>query len=405
MKQATKTLKVLLFEDNDADAFLVREYLSGSGTEDFEINSFGTFREGHEFLLAAPNGDIDVILLDLTLPDAHQLEALEKIHSQWSHIPVLILTGLDSEEMAYKALKKGAQDYISKNQMNRDGLIRAIHYAIERKDAVSAVVKLASRLKRQNEKMSFDLKLAKEMQMALFPDSNAAEQMESDPQGRKWHLSYRYIPCEDLAGDFFKAWPLDNNRMGILICDVMGQGVSAALVAALIRGFVDEDSEFLEKPGLLLSHLNAKMKANLWDRGMEIFASTLYLIADPHEGCITVASGGHLELYRTSPQERRARSLSGENECPALGIRDNVQFIEESYPYSPNDTVILCTDGLCSISNSKQQCFDTQIETVLEDHIESELDPMLDSLISAARSFSNEEQMNDDICLLGLKFG
>src|SRR6187549_2203340 len=84
-----------------------------------------------ELRLAAPA--VDVILLDLGLPDAEGLEAVRRAHAAAPRVPLLVLTGLDDESLAIRALQEGAQDYLVKGQIETRGLLRAIRYAIERK--------------------------------------------------------------------------------------------------------------------------------------------------------------------------------------------------------------------------------------------------------------------------------
>ena len=124
-----KTLQTLLIEDNPGDARLIREMLSEVGPEAFELQTAETLSEG--FRCIAENS-IDLTLLDLTLPDSRGLETLEKVRSEFPTIPVVVLTGLDDEEIGMKAVQGGAQDYLVKGKVDAHMLVRSARYAVQR---------------------------------------------------------------------------------------------------------------------------------------------------------------------------------------------------------------------------------------------------------------------------------
>ena len=122
-------IKALLVEDNPGDARLIQEMLA-------EIRSVPIDVKCAERLNIALNlieqSEFDVVLLDLTLPDSRGLETCITLRSEAPHIPIIILTGLDDEALALKAVRNGAQDYLVKGQVHGDLIARAIRYAIQR---------------------------------------------------------------------------------------------------------------------------------------------------------------------------------------------------------------------------------------------------------------------------------
>src|SRR3972149_12251146 len=109
-----KTIKVLLIEDNPDDAELIRRKLSSSGNGRFKIIPATKLKEGLQYL--ARNG-ADLVLSDLGLPDSHGLDTITQVLYQAPHTPVVVLSGLDDEALAIKAVQLGAQDYQVKGQM------------------------------------------------------------------------------------------------------------------------------------------------------------------------------------------------------------------------------------------------------------------------------------------------
>ena len=125
-------IRVLLIEDNPGDALLIEEALHDVPTPAFGLDHVDRLSLGLERLA---RGDIDVILLDLSLPDSHGLDTLTRTCAHAPTIPVIVLTGLDDNVLEVRAVQSGAQDFLSKNALNGHLLARAIRYAIERKQA------------------------------------------------------------------------------------------------------------------------------------------------------------------------------------------------------------------------------------------------------------------------------
>jgi GAF domain-containing protein/CheY-like chemotaxis protein len=125
-----KSINVLLVEDSPGDTRLLQEMLAEARGASFELEHTQRLTTGLEKLTA---GDIDVILLDLSLPDSQGFDTFAQMHAQAPQMPIIVLTGLDDEALALKAVREGAQDYLVKGQVDSNLLARAIRYAIERK--------------------------------------------------------------------------------------------------------------------------------------------------------------------------------------------------------------------------------------------------------------------------------
>src|SRR5258707_8267052 len=104
-----KAIRVLMVEDNPGDVLLMKVMLSEAGDSHFVAESACSLSAGLERMAA---GDVDVVLLDLTLPDAHGLETVVRVRKGAPKIPVVVLTGLDDEDPALAPMHSGAQDYL-----------------------------------------------------------------------------------------------------------------------------------------------------------------------------------------------------------------------------------------------------------------------------------------------------
>ena len=126
-----KSIKILLLvEDNPGDARLLREMLNEQGSQHTELTHVEYMREAEKHLA---EHIVDLILLDLGLPDAHGLTAVRRAHTVAPRVPLVVLTGMDDEALASQALQEGAQDYLIKGQIDARGLLRSLRYAVERK--------------------------------------------------------------------------------------------------------------------------------------------------------------------------------------------------------------------------------------------------------------------------------
>ncbi len=126
-------ISVLLVEDNPGDARLVTEHL--------QVNDGARFAVRHVVRLADAiedlgNHETDIVLLDLTLPDSRGLDTLEQLRDCWPRVPVVVLTGLDDDDVGMRSLQRGAQDYLVKDEVDERRVTRALRYAIERSRGV-----------------------------------------------------------------------------------------------------------------------------------------------------------------------------------------------------------------------------------------------------------------------------
>ena len=126
-----KSIKILLLvEDNPGDARLLREMLNEQGSQHTELTHVQYMREAEKHLA---EHTVDLILLDLGLPDTHGLAAVRRAHTVAPRVPLVVLTGMDDEVLASQALQEGAQDYLIKGQIDARGLLRSLRYSVERK--------------------------------------------------------------------------------------------------------------------------------------------------------------------------------------------------------------------------------------------------------------------------------
>ena len=151
---ADKPIVILLVEDNSGDRRLISEMLAEASNVTFNVKYADRLQAAMEYL---DQNIVEVILLDLGLPDSQGLETLKRVYAQVSELPIVVLTGLNDEMIGVQAVNEGAQDYLIKGQVDTHLLRRTIRYAIERKQAEERERRLQLQLNLSNRLASLGL--------------------------------------------------------------------------------------------------------------------------------------------------------------------------------------------------------------------------------------------------------
>jgi CheY-like chemotaxis protein len=216
---AAPRLSVLLVEDDRADALLVEELIADAAVDvDFAWAPSISDAE-RELARARP----DCVLLDLNLPDASGIGALERISKRYPSIPIVVLTGLNDEHFGISAVASGAQDYLVKGRVEPENLRRSLLYAIERKRAELTAVELhASRLQAgENARL----------ERGLQPQPLLLENPNVDVITR-----YRASRTNALlGGDFYDVVQTPDRTVHVMIGDVAGHGPDEAALGVALR--------------------------------------------------------------------------------------------------------------------------------------------------------------------------
>ena len=140
---AAEATFLLVVEDSEGDARLLREMFLENPANTIVMTHVGSMKEAEKHLAEY---EVDIVLLDLGLPDSQGLEAVRRAHASAPDVPLVVLSGLDDERMAVEALQQGAQDYLIKGQIDSRGLMRALRHAIERQTLEAAARALSAKV-------------------------------------------------------------------------------------------------------------------------------------------------------------------------------------------------------------------------------------------------------------------
>jgi CheY-like chemotaxis protein len=138
-----KQLKILLVEDSPTDASLLEASIFASGGGEMSVTVAGSLSQAAEL---CQHNHFNAALLDLTLPDSSGLETVRLAREHCPDLPIVVLTGIDDEQIGVESVRMGVQDYLVKGQSDGRSIIRAIRYAIERKHAEQQILLANERL-------------------------------------------------------------------------------------------------------------------------------------------------------------------------------------------------------------------------------------------------------------------
>jgi serine phosphatase RsbU (regulator of sigma subunit) len=367
---------------------------------------------GAAALKEAQTGNWALMLLDYQLPDQNGLSVLDELNAMPERLrpSVIMLTAGGSEQVAVEAMKRGVKDYLVKSGLHLPELRRAILSALDRRQLEDRLAESTAELRRKNSQMEADLAMARQVQMALLPHQYPVAPAGVSAEHSLVRFCHRWIPSSAVAGDFFAVLPVVPMSAAVLLCDVMGHGVRAALVAALIHGLVREHRALAGNPERFLSELNRGLQGMLERAGDLVFVTAVYLVVDVSRGEMKLANAGHphpLILRKGGTVE--AVLVGADGSGPALGMIPDESYQSVTVRLGAGDRVFVFTDGLYEAADATGEEFGHErLREALGARATLATPLLLDSLLEAVKAFGSSATATgfaDDICVMGVDFG
>jgi sigma-B regulation protein RsbU (phosphoserine phosphatase) len=284
----------------------------------------------------------------------------------------------------------------------------------ERKYAEEQIRRTTAELSRSREElraknllMEDNLRMAREIQTAMLPQQYPVLPPGLSPEQSAFQFTHRYQPAEAVSGDFFSVSALSDTEVGVFICDVAGHGVRAALVTAMIRALAEELKPLARDPGSFLRKLNYDLCAILKTTGSPMLTTAFYFVADWQTGVVRFANAGHPKPLIIRHATKSVEPLA--NECgfgqPALGLFDDPRYETSETTIATGDFLMLFTDGLYEVQGANEELYSQQRLLVdVQSHLNETASEMFDHLLETIRTFATDQQFEDDVCLVGMKF-
>jgi phosphoserine phosphatase RsbU/P len=258
-------------------------------------------------------------------------------------------------------------------------------------------------IRRKNEQMETDLRMATELQQALMPSTYPSFPAGARKGATRLRFYHRYLPANMMGGDFFHIARLSDDTAGICISDVMGHGVRAALITAMLRALIETHAAEAADPGQFLTQLNGEFTEILKQTGTLVFATVLYCVINIRRREARFARAGHpppLHARRTTGEVQTAACSKGST-GPAMGLIPNAQFKTTEAKLAPGDFLLFFTDGIIEVEARGGSDFGVErLRQSVRSNLGQPTESLLEGIINDVYRFADSTVLTDDVCLV-----
>ena len=446
-ESASSEAVILLVEDSMTQSMKLRRLLE---RHDYRVR---VAVNGRDAIIGLEAELPTLVITDINMPEMDGYELCRRIKDNpaWNQIPVILLTSLSDPKDILRGLECGADNFTVK-PYDDEFLLSRIQYVLAncdlRRNAVggepteiyfagqkyklttdrihsidlllstyeTAVQKnleltrakaqleeQAQELREKNTQMNEDLAMARELQTAFLPRYFPVFPASASPEQTAIQFCHRYSTTSELGGDFFDILAVSDTEGSVLICDVMGHGVRAALVTAIVRGLVEEVKPIADDPGKFLTELNRSLCAVLKQTVTPVFTTAFYLVADLARGELRYANAGHPAPFHLQRSLHVLEPLRRSKPGPALGVFEHAVYSTDRCALRPDDMVMLYTDGLYEVESPDGELFTMEqlIETVRH-RLGLPAPQLFDEMLAEIKAFAGAAALEDDMCLVGM---
>jgi sigma-B regulation protein RsbU (phosphoserine phosphatase) len=378
--------KILVVDDEPDVEALVRQVFRRrvrAGELSFEFAGNG--QEALDALARQP--DIDMILTDINMPVMDGLTLLEQLRGADSVTKAVVVSAYGDMQNIRTAMNRGAFDFITK--------------PIDREDLALTVDKTLTHLARLREALRShdqlvairrELEVASRLQQSILP--------KRFPTTPNFEIYANMRPAKEVGGDFYDFFEISPTRVGLVIADVSGKGIAAALFMAVSHTLLRASALAGLNPGDCLARVNDLLAA---DNDATMFVTVFYGVLDVTTGEILYANGGHnppcvVGAAGTAPPLEGTGGM-------ALGVFQGAAFGEKRFVLAPGDAVFLYTDGVTEAFNADDVPFGNErLAECLADSNRASPQTLLGDVTRAVAQFVGETEQADDITCLALSF-
>ncbi|MFA7228286.1 MAG: GAF domain-containing SpoIIE family protein phosphatase [Melioribacteraceae bacterium] len=246
----------------------------------------------------------------------------------------------------------------------------------------------------EKERLEKELDVARDIQKKILP-SNI-------PDSDQLSISALFVPAFEVGGDYYDFFELDNDRLGFVIADVSGKGISSAFIMAEVKGIFESLSRIISNPRELLIHVNDSLKASLDKKN---FVTAIYGVINKSTGKLNFARAGHTPVHICNGINSERFQPSG----IGLGLDYKAGFAasikEMEIQLKNNDIVICYSDGITESKNNLEEDFGyDRLDAIVMKNFDKDLDSISNEIMRALAVFSKNHSQHDDITLVIFKW-
>lgn len=274
------------------------------------------------------------------------------------------------------------------------GLVGISHDITRRKEA-------EDELHRRTTEMETDLRMARQVQEAFLDRAYPVFPRGVAPAASALHFAHRYLAATTLGGDFFDIIQISDTTCGVLVCDVMGHGVRAGLLTALIRGVVEEMGRRAADPVHVLAEVNRSLMPIVEQTGQPVFATLFFGVIDTAARTLTYGNAGHPPPLILRAGSGQMAQLAPTDPEPATGLLADFAYSGAQCEFAPGDVFLGYTDGLIEAANAGGELFgEERIRDFLARSRGCPGAEIGDRLIREIQAYSGRTIFEDDVCLV-----
>jgi phosphoserine phosphatase RsbU/P len=326
----------------------------------------------------------DLILLDVMMPEMDGYEVCRRLKADPTtrEIPVIFLTAQTDAEDETRGFQVGAVDYVHK-PFSPAVMKARVHTHL-------ALRETREKLAQQLLAIQKELETARLIQQSILP--------QTVPQIDGLDIAARYIPMASVAGDFYDFIAVDNKHVGILVADVSGHGMPAALIASMLKIALAAQSAHADDPARVLQGLNQA----LCGKFQHHYVTAAYAFVDMEKRTLSYAGAGHPPLLLWGAASAGVRDVT-ENGL-FLGMFDFATYSSVKVPLAPGDRGLLYTDGISETNNPEGAEFGSErFRQFLEAQKNGSANQLADGLLEELARWSargESEDLHDDITMV-----
>jgi sigma-B regulation protein RsbU (phosphoserine phosphatase) len=383
--------KILVIDDEFDILELVKLNLTADG---FEVITASSGKEGWE---KVKQETPDLILLDLMMPQMDGYEVMKKLNSDetFSSIPVIMLTALSKVDDKIKGLDAGADDYITKpfDLSELTARVKAVLKRTKKTKYVNPLMRAMGDKFTEDkiEQLAYHLETAAKIQRQLLP--------EEAPKFDGIEIAGVLRSSMMVAGDFYDFIPLDEERLGVAICDIRGKGLPAAMLMMMVRAILRVICREESSPDKVLKKINDILAL---DTEQEFYATMIYGILDINSLNFTYSNAGHCHPIKVNKREKEVKFLHTGGMI--LGIFDSALFEVETLTLNENDLLVFYTDGVTETENDAEEFYgEERLTEVIQQNKNLSAHEILTQIENNLIEFSGTQEHSDDLTIVAIK--
>lgn len=325
----------------------------------------------------------EIVLMDIMMPKMSGYEVTKALRKKYSlsDLPIIMLTAKNQISDLVTGLECGANDYLSK-PFNK----------IELLSRVNTLLSLKRTNEKQKELLIFEqeLKIAHRIQQSIIPKSFS--------KNKHINIAALFIPMMEVAGDFYDYHMPNEKEMGILIADISGHGVSAALIASMVKIAFSLVRNFIHKPSEVMSELN-KMLIGKFDNQ---YLTANYIYLNFEEKILINANGGHPPLLIQKADSKELITLKPSGKI--LGWFDNITNETRKINLDEGDRIFLYTDCIEeSINENEEEYGEERLFAFIQKNKNTEITKLKTKMIEELKNWTNKKYFDDDLTFIILE--